>query len=115
MKKIVIVFVGIFLLTSAISAKAEVFSVSGKVKRTLVDATRFGGCMIALSSPLGHGCPGSWVSLDCKGGFYPESNGNKIYASAIVAASTGKQVTVQFDNTKKASNYCVAHRLDVIF
>lgn len=116
MKKVIMVFISVFLLMSAIPVKAEKFWVTGNVKRTLTDDSAYNGCMILLSTSLGNGCPGGgWVSLDCKGVEFSASAGSRKYASAIVAASTNKQVSIYVDNAKTAGPYCIAQRLDVIF
>lgn len=99
---------------SAFSVNADVFSVTGKVQRTLSD-TNYGGCMLYMTSPLEHGCSSNWVSFDCNEQYYQGGLGSRNYATAMVAASLGKQVTVFFDNTKKYGNFCVGKRIDVLF
>ena len=115
MKKLVMVFISVFLIASTIPANAAEFWRVGKITKTLSQGSGYGGCMIEITAPIGNGCPGRWVSLDCDGLFYPESAGKRSYASATVAASTDKLVSVRVDNTKKHNGYCVSKRLDVIF
>lgn len=118
MKIIIMMFISIFLLISTAPAKAVDFWVAGaKIKRTLTrDVGTHGGCMILLTKSIGNGCPNNgWVSLDCKGEYFPESVGSRNYATAIVAASMNKTVSVLVNNNKKHSGYCVAERLDVIY
>ena len=114
-KKKIMLFISVFLLISAVPVKAERFWATGTIKRTLSEGDNYGGCMILLSKNIGHGCREAWVSLDCKGVHFEPSVGSRNYASAIVAASTGKQVSVFVDSSKKFNNYCFAPRLDIKF
>lgn len=93
-------------------AQAEVFWATGTIKRTLSEGPNFGGCMIALSTTIGHACNGSWVSLDCNGGY--SNSGERHYATALMAFSLQKNVSVEVDNEKVYNGYCVAKRIDVL-
>ncbi len=104
----------ILLIVMSMSVQAAPFFVSGTIKRTLSEASNFGGCMIELSTAVSNGCPANgWVSLDCNGGFH--GAGERHYASALMAFSLNKPVTVQVDNTQKYNGYCVARRIDVLY
>ena len=88
---------------------------TGNITRTMSDA-KYGGCMIQLDVDIGTGCPeNGWVSLDCDGKYFGQEQGRRHFASALIAATLGKKVTLYIDNTKKHDNYCVARRLDVVF
>ncbi|EIJ34226.1 hypothetical protein Thini_1632 [Thiothrix nivea DSM 5205] len=72
--------------------------------------------MALLDVSIGNSCPNSgWVSLDCKAVKTPAGDGNRHFASALLAASLNKQVTVYINNANKIDNYCVADRIDTIF
>ena len=95
------------------TAQAEQFWVTGNVVRTLSDGVNFGGCMIYLSTAVNNGCPANgWVSLDCNGGY--NRAGERNYASALMAFSLNKPVTVLVDNSVKYNGYCIVRRLDVL-
>ncbi|MGR9115748.1 MAG: hypothetical protein ACU85E_08275 [Gammaproteobacteria bacterium] len=103
----------LLLLGLSITAQAGQFWVTGNVLRTLSDGFNYGGCMIYLSTPINNGCPASgWVSLDCNGGY--NRAGERNYASALMAFSLNKTVSVLVDNTQKYNGYCVVRRMDVI-
>ncbi|QQZ29913.1 hypothetical protein HMY34_14730 [Thiothrix subterranea] len=97
-------------------ANALTFQKTGKITRILSDSSKFGGCMVQLDVSIGNTCPTTpWVSLDCKAVTTPAGDGNRHYASALLAASLNKQVTIYIDNTKKINAYCVGTRIDTIF
>ena len=117
-KKISIICVGVFLLTSAVSVNAATIWAVGKISRTL-SSPDLGGCTIILAKPvtIGEGCPenSTAVSLDCEGVFVDKSVAARNYASAVVAASLGKTVSLRINNEQKHNGYCVANRLDIGF
>jgi len=103
-----LLFLGLSMTTQA----AE-FWVTGTIVRTLSDGTNYGGCMISLSTTVNNGCPaGGWVSLDCNGGY--SRAGERSYASALMAFSLKKSVSVLVDNTQKYNGFCVGKRIDVM-
>jgi hypothetical protein len=96
-----------------VSVDATTFWVYGKITRTLVDNS-YGGCMVLLDKSIANGCPSEgWVSLDCKNTFYPAGQGDRKFNTALVAAMSGKSVSIVVDNTKKHDGYCVGGRVDV--
>jgi hypothetical protein len=114
MKKIILALATSALMFPLLVQSASFYK-TGTIKRTL-SGTNYGGCMIQLSTGIGSGCPSSgWVSLDCDGKKIPMALGKRNYASATVAASIKKRVSVRIDNSKKVNNYCVATRLDVLY
>ena len=118
MKKTGLSYAGILLLSMSfiVSASADSFWLTGKIKRTLVDRY-YSGCMVKLDKSIGHACPSTWVSLDCKGLFNakdPET-GKKMFSSALAAAHAGKTVSLYINDAHKANSYCVARRIDVAF
>lgn len=101
------------LLGVSMTAQASQFWVTGTITRTLSDGMNYGGCMILLSTAVNNGCPANgYVSLDCNGGFHRA--GERNYASALMAFSLNKTVSVLVENTQKYNGYCVASRIDVI-
>jgi len=97
-------------------ANAATFTQTGKITRILSDSSNFGGCMVLLNVAFTNGCPNSgWVSLDCKAVTTPAGDGNRHFASALLAASLNKQVSIVIDNTKKVNTYCVGTRFDILF
>jgi len=112
-KSILILAISIVLLN--VPSQAEEFWRTGTIKRTLSDK-KFGGCMVQLSTGISNGCPANgWVSLDCDATYLQYRAGERHYASALIAASIGKQVSILIDNAQKHDGYCVARRVDVIF
>ncbi|UOG92022.1 MAG: hypothetical protein L3K52_17810 [Candidatus Thiothrix sulfatifontis] len=106
------------LVMATNQANAATFEKTGKITRVLSDSSLWGGCMIELDSPIANGCGynDGWVSLDCKATSTPTGEGNRHYASALLAASLNKQVTVHIDtNIRVTYGYCVATRIDTIF
>ncbi len=71
--------------------------------------------MIALNQSIGNGCKNNYVSLDCHASMTETGRGKNNFASALLAASLNKQVTVFVDNNKKLNGYCLATRIDIIF
>lgn len=114
--KIIGNFVGIFLLIlTTFSVKADTFWRTGSVVRTLLDVNH-GGCMVYINTLIGNDCTNTgWVSLDCDGTYLSKDQASRSYASAVVAGSTGKNITVEIDNSLKHGAFCVAKRLDVRF
>lgn len=113
MKKIILTIAVVALLFSATSQAAP-WSGTGKIIRTLTQGGAFGGCMILVQGTLPAGC-GPWFSLDCDSTITPTGAGERAYATALLAASTGVQITVQTDTTKKVGFACLAERVDAIF
>lgn len=107
----------IFLLLLSAYASAAEFKQTGKITRILSHDTKYNGCMIHLDRKMGNGCPNNgWVSLDCNAQFLSASTGERNYATALLAASLDKQISVYVDTTKRVTNnYCVATRIDTLF
>lgn len=107
------------LLMAASYANAAIFSKSGTIIRTLATDVKFGGCMIQLDVKVGgteNSCPNNgWVSLDCDAIHTTGKAGERMYSSAMVAASLKQTVVLSIDDSKKNTLYCVATRLDVKF
>ena len=100
------------VLLAGISMTAQSATVTGTIVKTLSDSKNYGGCMIQLSVPVNvANCGSGWVSLDCQGGY--SSSGERHYASALMAFSLNKTVTVFVDSAKQYNGFCVATRLDV--
>jgi len=118
MKKTKTSTVALVLATIVFSATASSasFWVTGKINRTLADQN-YAGCMIFLDKAIGGTCPGSWVSLDCKGLFNDKDQmtGKNKFSLALAAAQTGKTVSVYVNDANKANGYCVARRIDVTY
>jgi hypothetical protein len=96
-------------------AQAETFFRTGTIERTL-SGKLYGGCMVLLSTIIGNGCPTTgWVSLDCDAELTDPGAGERHYASALIAASLAKQVSIRIDNGLRINGHCVAQRIDVIF
>ena len=105
----------VVLITFSSSALAASFWKTGTIIRVMTEKSQYGGCMIALSSHIGNGCPDNgWVSLDCKGNYSEASDGKRAYVTALLAYQMGKQVSVLVNNEEKNSWYCVASRLDIV-
>lgn len=104
----------IILVIATSQANAEIFGRTGNILRIITDVNNYGGCMIYINSLSNDSCPNGWVSLDCKALTIPAGEGNRNYASALLAAALNKQVTVYIDNTKIINSYCVVNRLDLI-
>lgn len=115
MSQVICCFSLIVMLFVTTPASAVVFTSQGKVVRTLSDSENYGQCMVKMDSNINNGCPTRWLSLDCKGTYVGTEAGERNYATALMAASLGKTISMQVDNNKKHDNYCVVKRLDVIF
>jgi len=100
------------VLLASVSMTAQSVTITGTILRTLSDGQNYGGCMIQLSQAIGSGCSANWISLDCKGGY--SNAGERHYASALMAFSLNKSVSVYFDPAKKYNGFCVATRVDVL-
>ena len=107
----------LFLSVSANIMAAE-STFTAEVERVLVDDSRFGGCMVLLTTDPAETLPNCgrwWASLDCLKNF-PESSGsiasNKL-AQAQLALITGRSVTMRVTDTRVANGYCFAERIDV--
>lgn len=106
----------LIILTLGISSNAWSinFWKTGTIVRTLTDSTKYGGCMIQLSVGVGNGCPSNgWVSLDCDAIFSDPGEGQRAYATALVALTLDKKISVHINNEQKHNDYCVATRLDI--
>ena len=114
-KRCIVLFISLMLLSLSSNASAAAFWKTGKITRTLTETGFYGGCMIKLSTSIANGCPNNgWVSLDCEGKFSDPGEGNRAYASALVALALDKKVSVYVEDTKRVTNnYCVARRLDI--
>lgn len=114
-KRPVLLLLTITILSLSSTAWSANFWRTGEITRTLTESTKYGGCMVQLSRNVANGCPNSgWVSLDCDANHSDPGDGQRAYASALVALTLGKQVSVFIDNTKKNDSYCVARRLDIL-
>ena len=104
-------------LTIASSASAYTFTVSGKIKRILVDDVHYSGCMVLLDRYIGRSCPSKWVSLDCKGLFNGKNKeiGKQKLATAVSAGRNNKTIYLSINNSQKVNGYCVARRIDTTF
>lgn len=111
---ILVILTLVFGLFMATHATANTFNKTGTIVRTLTDSAHYGGCMLKLSTPIGNGCPNNgWVSLDCDAQFSDAGEGQRAYASALVAFSLGKTITVTINNSQQHDGYCVVRRLDI--
>lgn len=111
-KLLVLLFLATIFVSSNVFAAS--FWKTGTITRTMTDTSFYGGCMIHLSTSISNGCPSSgWVSLDCNATKTPLGTGQRAYASALVALSLGKKVSVKVDNGIKVNNHCVATRVDI--
>jgi hypothetical protein len=118
-------FVIFFTLLLSISTQifpAEI-PVSGKITRIISDTTS-GGCLVGLDSAFSvgsSGCAIYWASLDCANTYLPAGTGNRSYATALLAASLGKQVSMWLDDSKihtsyrNTVRYCTVTRIDLIY
>jgi hypothetical protein len=117
MKHSMAIFFAVLMVVSPLG-QATTKSVSGNVLRTLVaDKERFGGCMVKLDKTLanyGLDCPGGWVSFSCSGTYTPKDIAYRMFDSAQMSFSLGKQVMVEVDDTKKHNGYCYSRRIDVL-
>ena len=112
MLRLISFFLMMAVAGSAFSANAWV---TGKVTRTLIDDTYFGGCMIVLlpgPETLGLNCPAVWVTLNCSGDYNSKEVGYQKLQAAQLALVTGTTVHVWVDDTKKHNGYCYARRID---
>lgn len=115
LRHFLITVTAITILSMATTTWAESFWRTGTINRTLTDHTYYGGCMVHLSVNIGNGCPSNgWVSFDCDAKYSDAGEGQRAYASALVAFSMGKQVSVLINNAQKHHGLCVARRLDII-
>lgn len=110
-----VIIATIIILSITTTAWSASIWKTGTVTRTLTDTQYYGGCMVLISTPIANGCPNNgWVSLDCDGTYSQAGEGQRAYASALVALSLGKQVSILVNTTQKHNGYCVARRLDII-
>jgi len=95
--------------------------VQGKVFRTLLDSSLYGGCMAALSAspsvPLPN-CSPWWVSFACNSSdpaaVVDPVVGYRMMDQAQLAFVTQKDVFLVVDDSRIFNGYCVATRIDVI-
>ena len=106
----------VVFLTASSFVSAQTFFKTGKITRIITQDNKTGGCMIKLSNNIGNGCPANgFVSLDCNGDISADaSKGKRAYATALLAYSMGKKVSVRVDNQKVLNSFCVADRLDIL-
>jgi len=113
-KRLSIVGMSIVMLGLTQTASAGEFFRAGKITRVITASNNFGNCMVLLDSSISNGCPSSgWVSLDCKGVYFPTVIGKRKYAAALTAFTLKSKVLLKVDNTKKHDGYCVASRIDI--
>jgi len=102
----------VVLTLFALPMTGHAFSINGTVLKVSAEGQYNGACAIQLSKPIGNGCTGSWLSLDCQEKF--SAGGDRKYATAMLAFSLNKSVTAFFDAKQKQGVYCVAKRVDVL-
>lgn len=120
MKNLPVIILALLIATMPSQVFSAEYWVVGKIVRTFNDV-QFGGCGVKLDVPIGTGCDSSWVSFDCANQHLPVGTGSRTYATALVAASLGKTVSLYVDNDaalKQTSTYsplalCIAKRLDI--
>jgi len=100
------------VLFFTMSMSVHAYSVTGTVLKIAAENLYVGGCMVQLSKPIGNGCTGNWVSLDCQEKY--SSGGDRKYSTAMLGFSLNKSVTVYYDAKQKHGTTCVAKRLDVL-
>lgn len=104
------------LLSMSSIAVGDIVAVNGAtVWSTMITAdTTYGGCMALLSTPVGSGCTGNWVTFSCTADFTDKDRAYRMLDTAQMAFSLSKRVNVQVDNTKKHNGFCFVTRIDVV-
>ena len=109
---------GLLAALFAAPAQAAVVRVDGRIDNVLASDGFSGGCAAQLSVDLsseGLDCQGSWVTLNCVAdGEAERQDGRRMFDSALLAFSLGKQVKVWVDDATKIDGRCYGNRVDVL-
>ena len=104
------------LLSTAISAQADLATIHAKPVRFLVADNQFGGCMVQLSvdpqSALPN-CSSAWVTFSCDGTFLPKDVSSRMLEQTQLAFALDKNITAFVDDSRRHNGYCLAHRVDL--
>lgn len=112
--RIRVALVGALIGIGTLAHGATLTVQNATVTRTLITSdTSLGGCMAALSLPVGTGCTSNWVTFSCSGNFTDKDRAYRMLDMAQMAYSLGKHVTVYVDTAKLHNGYCFANRIDV--
>jgi hypothetical protein len=85
------------------------------IEGTIIDETRFGGCMALISEmPAGVSCPNNWVTFSCTGDFNSSSVGWKKFENSQIALLTNNRVRVYVDDARTHNGNCYVSRMDMI-
>lgn len=132
MKKLSLTISAILLLAfNASSALAADFWVTGKITRIFSSTSEhFGGCMIKMDVEINPtdgtveptpACIGNWVGFGCEDATISKDVSSRNYATALLASSLGKNVSILVDNSKMFASptrsplsFCMATRIDII-
>ncbi len=99
------------------AAGAATATFSAQVKRVIVDAAHYGGCMAELSiSPQTKlaTCGTKFVTFSCTGTFTDAVRAYRMLDQAQLALVTTKTVSVTINDANKHNGYCFAQRIDVL-
>ena len=109
---------GLLAALVAAPAEAAVVRVDGQIDNILASDGFAGGCAAQLSVDLsaeGLDCRDRWVILNCDADTEAErQDGRRMFDSALLAFSLGKQVKVWVDDGAKIDSYCYGNRVDVL-
>lgn len=97
-----------------LAAHAAVLKVGGATITQVNSDTAFGQCYAVLNKAPSSGCTSKTISFDCQGKFYKNGEGNRHYATSLLAFSLNKKVNVWVDSSKKYGSVCVARRISVL-
>ena len=105
------------LMLVVTAAQADRAVLSGQVKRILVSAEHFGGCMALLSENPKiklPSCGGGWVTFSCDGTYTSKDVAYRMLDQAQMALALGKNAYVVVDDTRRHNGYCFAYRIDIV-
>ena len=114
MKKLILSALLLALSSHAYSDTAWIKNAT--IKQVLNQSNAYGGCMLFLDTVIadsGLDCPNRWVALSCDGTFNNRDVAARMYDVGMMAIALDKKVSVEVDDTKKHSGYCVVKRMDM--
>jgi|GEM_PF-2110684 len=119
MKKIVLTM-ACLLATGA--AQAELVALpSSVVQETLLDATKFGQCMVKIDrdvrGPTNGACrgtkSGSHLTFACDGSIQNKAMAEKMFEATQVAQFASRRVRFEVDTAQTIDGYCLVTRMDI--
>jgi len=113
--KIFILSLGLLVLSNSTYSDTAWIK-NATIKQVLNQSEAYGGCMFFLDTAIadsGLDCPNRWVALSCDGTFNNRDVAARMYDLGLMAIALDKRLSIQVDDTKTHSGYCVVIRMDM--